>query len=588
MSYTYNHKWLHINSRLNFLYQPIINTHTGATYALEATLKGYDSLGFDNINSFIEMIYKDDAMEYLAKELRQKAIYLFKRLNPYNNLKLFYNLDSQLFEHYNYGMKYTLEILQRLELKPKHLVMKVNDKDNILSIMQLNDIVEYYHSLGIKVALNNISDDICPKMLIENRPDYIIISQTMLDKAKENDAFFNYLKDITNFARESNILVHIAGVESSEDYIHSKDLKANFVQGYYFQKPIENLSKVKKHFKKVNNLNRIYRKEYQSIDNELVYDSVEYIEPVVTNKFTTATNIMSYFKANPEKTFIPVINKDSVPQGIIREQDIKGYVYSPYGLNILANDIDKNQIKKYINECSIVDIHTDVDELLNAFVVNEDIEGLMVTEEGQYVGFLSAKSLLKIIFQKKLNEEADKNPLTKLPGNKKINQYLKKYLENSKEHLMLIYFDFDYFKPFNDKYGFSKGDEAILMFAELIAKRYSKKSDFVAHIGGDDFFVGVKLNDFDSVYKYLRGVILEFEDISKRFYQKEEIEKKYYTSKDRDGFKREFPLLSVSAVCVEVPKSSRPATQVEVSAIIANGKKSSKLSEDKLSCITLI
>ena len=32
----------------------------------------------------------------------------------------------------------------------------------------------------------------------------------------------------------------------------------------------------------------------------------------------------------------------------------------------------------------------------------------------------------------------------------------------------VVYFDFDNFKPFNDRYGFRLGDRAILMFAENI------------------------------------------------------------------------------------------------------------------------
>jgi diguanylate cyclase (GGDEF)-like protein len=588
MPYIHNNKWLHINSKLDFAYQPIINTHTGATYGLEASLNGFKKLGFESIEQLTAMIYKDETTEYIAKELRQKALFYFKRLNPYNNLKLFYNLDSELFENYTYGMQYTLDIIQKLELKPKNLVIKLNDKENILSLVQLNDIIEYYHSLGIKVALSNISKDICPQMLVENKPDYIIVNKSMLLLAKDSKEFFNYLKDITLFAKNHGILVHLIGIQDDSDYFYAKDLRANLVQGYYFQKPVENLSKIKKQFMKVNNLNRIYRKEYQSIDNELVYDSVEYIEPIVLHKYTSIVDIMDYFKKHPKRTFIPIVDKYSKPLGIIREENLKTYVYSTYGLNILANDIDKNRVEKYVDECSIADIHTYVDDLLNLFVVNENMEGLMVTEEEQYVGFLSARSLLKIIFQKKLNEEADKNPLTKLPGNKKIELFLKKNLEKSKEHIMLIYFDFDYFKPFNDKYGFSKGDEAILIFAKLLQKRYSKKSDFIAHIGGDDFFVGIKLTDFDEQYHYLQDIIREFESITQKFYTKDEIQQRYYLSKDREGYKRKFNLLSVSAVAVEVCKKSRPIVASEVSSIIATAKKSAKISIDKLIPLTII
>jgi diguanylate cyclase (GGDEF)-like protein len=579
---------LHITSQLFFKYQPIINAHTGATYALEASLHGYNELGFDNLDELSKMVYKDKAVEYISKELRQKALFYFKKANQFNNLKLFYNIDTKNFENFQSGIEYTLDILKKLELKPKSLVIKINDSENILSVSQLNSIIEYYQSKGIKVALNNISKDICPQMLTKNRPDYIVVDQDLLKQSKKDKEIFNYIKDMTTFAKNHGILVYITGIEDDTDYYCTKDLKTNLIKGDFFQEEIKNIKNLKSNFIKINNLNRIYRKEYQNIDNELVYDSVNYLEPIIINKHTTLIDVIEYFKKNTKKTFIPIVDKHSKPIGIIREENLKNYVYSTYGLNILTNDINKNKINKYIDECSIVDIHTDVDDLLNIFVTNENMEGLMVTEEEQYIGFLSAKSLLKIIFEKKLSEEADKNPLTKLPGNKKIEEYINKKLKKNKKHVALIYFDFDYFKPFNDKYGFSKGDEAISIFADILREKYTKNKDFIAHIGGDDFFAGISIDDFEDSYNYLRSIIVEFENITKKFYTRDEIQQQYYFSKDREGFKRKFNLLSISAVVVELSKHSSTLTIDDISSMIATAKKSAKLSIDKIVSLSIL
>ena len=81
------------------------------------------------------------------------------------------------------------------------------------------------------------------------------------------------------------------------------------------------------------------------------------------------------------------------------------------------------------------------------------------------------------------------NPLTRLPGNISINRQIQDRLDKGKD-FAFAYADLDYFKPFNDYYGFSRGDEVIRMTGRLIlniVKNKQPHNSFIGHIGGDDF-----------------------------------------------------------------------------------------------------
>ncbi|MFN3535382.1 MAG: diguanylate cyclase domain-containing protein [Desulfatiglandales bacterium] len=59
-------------------------------------------------------------------------------------------------------------------------------------------------------------------------------------------------------------------------------------------------------------------------------------------------------------------------------------------------------------------------------------------------------------------------------------------------HFDTCYVDIHNFKPYNDYYGFEKGDIVIKTLASIIEdaiKPYVFDSSFVGHIGGDDFIV---------------------------------------------------------------------------------------------------
>ena len=180
----------------------------------------------------------------------------------------------------------------------------------------------------------------------------------------------------------------------------------------------------------------------------------------------------------------------------------------------------------------------------------------------------------------------DQNPLTKLPGNESIKKYMYSLLK-IKEPAVIIYFDFDNFKPFNDKYGFELGDKIINDFANILkAKKYSYNI-FNAHIGGDDFFCSVK-EPFDMAISMIKDIILNFTLDAKELYSKEDISNNYVILKDREGNSKKFPLLSVSAVVVNIAPNSQTVTFLELTKIIASMKKVSKMAENKLAVVSLI
>ena len=60
----------------------------------------------------------------------------------------------------------------------------------------------------------------------------------------------------------------------------------------------------------------------------------------------------------------------------------------------------------------------------------------------------------------------------------------------------VAYFDLNYFKPYNDKYDYSRGDQLIIWLGELLIQHTNKYSDRVGHIGGDDFVVIFQSDDW--------------------------------------------------------------------------------------------
>lgn len=146
--------------------------------------------------------------------------------------------------------------------------------------------------------------------------------------------------------------------------------------------------------------------------------------------------------------------------------------------------------------------------------------------------------------------ELDASPLTKLPGNTSIVNRIQDLIDRQ-EDFALIYSDLDHFKSFNDKYGFSRGDEVLLMTARIMVNGVrsviTDGSAFIGHVGGDDF---VCIVPAEMAEKVCQKIIESFDSIVPSFYDNEDRECCCIVSTDRQGKLQTFPLMAISLAVV--------------------------------------
>lgn len=146
---------------------------------------------------------------------------------------------------------------------------------------------------------------------------------------------------------------------------------------------------------------------------------------------------------------------------------------------------------------------------------------------------------------KRTSRELNANPLTKLPGNVSIIREIDEHIAGEKPYAVL-YIDLNKFKAFNDKYGFERGDEAIKLTARIIADvigETSAESDFIGHIGGDDFVVIVNPEKMEQV---CQKIIEEFDRNIPSLYDDEDRKRGYIISTNRQGKEEKFNLISIA------------------------------------------
>jgi GGDEF domain-containing protein len=143
--------------------------------------------------------------------------------------------------------------------------------------------------------------------------------------------------------------------------------------------------------------------------------------------------------------------------------------------------------------------------------------------------------------------------------------------------MAVCYSDINNFKPFNDVYGFSHGDEVLRMLARVIFNAVKESGGgFVGHIGGDDFVFIVPEATAEEV---AQTVIRNFDIIASDLFGEEERRQGYYVAKNRKGEEERIPLmgLAIAIVPLGTPKIQHYGKVAEIAAELKKvAKKSDK------------
>lgn len=184
-----------------------------------------------------------------------------------------------------------------------------------------------------------------------------------------------------------------------------------------------------------------------------------------------------------------------------------------------------------------------------------------------YAGMGDISDLLRRITNMQIRNARYANPLTLLPGNVPIYEHIDHCL-NVSDQMAVAYVDIDNFKPYNDVYGFDKGDQVIKMIAQVLTKNADVKLDFVGHVGGDDFIVIFQSIDWK---ERCIKILDDMSAMTPLFYTQKDLSAGKMCAVDRQGMAREYPLISLS-IGVTEPDLERCNSHHEVAELAADAK----------------
>ncbi|MBB4568391.1 GGDEF domain-containing protein [Rhizobium leucaenae] len=566
-------------------FQPIVETGTGTVFGYESLMRGQERIGFDSPIQILDEAERTGQLLGLEQMVTSRALAKFATLANARTATLFLNLDVRLIPQGETLVDGLLQHMKKAGIAPSSVCFEFSERFDNTSVPEFCDLVAKMRDAGFKLAIDDFGVGHGEMKLLSDYPvDYLKIDRHFVANIDRNARKRHILRNLVHIAHVLGTRVIAEGIETEAEFLICREFGVDLVQGWFIARPTTLINELKLAFPHLQDLGKMARNS-QSLDEILIRKQIEVLPTIREND--SIDSVFELFRRNPRRAYFPVVNASGEPRGIMHEYRLKEYIYQPFGRDLLKNKVYERSISHFVEMAPIVGLDSDADTLMTIFANMESSDCLIVTEGTHYAGIVSAASLIKVINEKQLKIAQDQNPLTGLPGNRAIHDFMQNAGRDGDEVRHFCYCDFDNFKPFNDAYGFHLGDHAISLFAALIRRYFFAERHFLGHVGGDDFFIGATGWSVDELREVLDRLLADFHADVREFYSAEDRAAGRIRGHARSGAEALFPLMRCSIGILELPQGLVIENINRVSTSIAGIKTRAKEDETGVAFLSL-
>lgn len=556
---------------LHAVFQPILDYRAHIYLGYEGLIRGPVGTPLASPMALFECAARCGLTMELERACREVIFRAFAALNLPG--KLFINCSPGCLADPNLRNGATLSLLHEIGLTPSRVVIEITENQKIDNFATLRDDLAYYRGAGFKIAIDDLGEGFSNlRMWSEVRPEFVKIDRHFIEGIAEDALKFQLVKSMHQIAETCGSFIIAEGMETESDFVTVRDIGIECGQGFFIAYPVASPE----------------RMPSQAILEVLKGSTIAvFPQPGCGGEVPTAKALQHYiapidpdcsndtvckrFEETPELHVLPVVTGDGIPMGLINRNNLVDRYAKPFRRELYG----KKACTLFMDPAPlVVDQNITVQNLsmlLSRAAKHTLFDGFIITENGRYAGVGSGQDLMALITEMQISAARYANPLTQLPGNVPINEHAERLLQK-RSPFTACYFDLDNFKPFNDAYGYRKGDDVIQIVGRILGEITDSRLDFIGHIGGDDFIVLFQSEDWEG--RCARSLTL-FDSLVTELINPEDLARGGFEGEDRRGRKvfNPLPSLSIGAVYADPGLFN---SHHEISAAAASAKKMAK------------
>ncbi len=556
------------NRQVYSVYQAIVDTQTMSVTAYEALSRGPDGLLHNPLALFdhAHCAGITAELEFLCVELACTSF------DASLKQRLFLNIHPQILLHPSCKSKLLESIKTNPALCPKNIVLELSERESIEDFDSFRAVLADYRDMGFGIAIDDLGAAYCGlQRWLELKPEFIKIDRHFIQNIHVNKEKADFMRGLVSLAATTQSELIVEGVELRDEAELLHNLGVRLMQGYYFHRPGKTVgSHIDKY--RFGELNLV-PSEHDLAKNHNIADLIIPCNALDCN--TRLDQVIEHFHTHKNLNAIPLIDGNGLALGIITRRQALDVYTREFGRELNS----RKPVRHFMDHTPlIIDAATSFEAASHQLTNNSEedlIQEFIVSNDRRYVGIVKTIDLLRTITEQQIRSARYANPLTLLPGNVPIDETISKLLRQRAD-FWVAYCDINNFKAFNDAYGYSQGDIAITVLADVIKAHCDSAVDFVGHVGGDDFIIVFQIRVPEDE---CAAICFDFQSKVLALYDDTAIQNGGISTLDRQGHSTFYATMSLSIGLVH-PDAMTVTSAHAVSALASDAKKEAKKLSD--------
>jgi len=561
------------------VYQPIVSLLDGSIFSHEALIRGPQSSSFHAPDALLAAA----AQESLNFEFENFCV--IEALDRWGALsesgRLFVNISAEVLVQVlkQCGRDRLLELIGGYGVLPRMLVLEITEHERVTDMDYLASVVQEIRAAGVSLALDDFGDGRSSlRLWSQLKPEFVKIDKYFTKDISQHADKLKTIQALQQIAAIFDTALIAEGIETEDDLRVLRDLGITYGQGYFLGRPaLLPREQIDAEALDVMLDRRVaVFPELRRASNAGTLSRLAVVEAPPVSLTTTNDALATLFLAHTKLHAVAVVD-GSRPVGIINRSLFMNEYSKLYYREVWG---PKSCMMHANLEPRLIERNHNVDELIGILTSDDQrylADGFIVTDNGRYVGMGTGEQLVRSVTETRVEAARHANPLTFLPGNIPISQHIERLL-NSGVEFVACYADLNNFKPFNDQYGYWRGDEMIRLVARLALAHCDPRCDFVGHVGGDDFIILYQSADWQ---KQCEQFVSEFAEHAVELFDAPAREAGGILAEDRHGVARFFTLTTISIGAVKIKRDEFTSAE-QVASVAARAKHDAKACGDGL------
>jgi polar amino acid transport system substrate-binding protein len=222
-------------------YQPIVEADTHQVVSAEALIRWiHPTYGFIPPDIFIGLMEKTGFIIKLGRFILNEVLKQQKRWELFKFKQIGISINVSMVEiETGEFVKYVEEQLQYHQVNPELIKFEITEGKAMLNEGKTKKYFMALKRLGVSILLDDFGTGYTSFTYLKQFPaDIIKIDKTLVDHILENNEDQRIIKAMIDLGHNLGMKIVVEGVENKEMVTMLNSFNCDFIQGYYFSKPL--------------------------------------------------------------------------------------------------------------------------------------------------------------------------------------------------------------------------------------------------------------------------------------------------------------------------------------------------------------